>query len=161
MLRAARAVSGVSSGRRRRPAVEPPSVGRHTMRGFSGRGTIYLAVASMLGWIIVLREVLLPLVPSNPISQAALIAGSTPLDRRLVLGWCLGLTGALMIGAFFVIPLVRRQARRRRGLCVVCGYDVSTGDTRQSRCPECGALRAFTVPPNHSLQAARPPATRP
>ncbi len=137
------------------------SVRRQTMRAFSGRGSVYLAVASMLAWIIVLRTVVLHLVPPAPVSQSALVAGNTPLDRRLVLGWSLGPTGALMIGAFFVIPLVRRQARRRRGLCVVCGYDVSTGDTRQSRCPECGALRAFTVPPNHSLQAARSPATRP
>ena len=125
------------------------------MRTFSGRGSVYLAVASMLGWIIVLRGVLLPLVlplvPSTPISQAALIAGSTPLDRRLVLGWCLWLTGALMIGAFFVIPLVRRQARRRRGLCVVCGYDVSTGDTRQSRCPECGGTTLSAYRLNQSL----------
>ncbi len=96
---------------------------------------MYLAVASMLGWIIVLREALLPLVPPTPISQAALIAGSTPLDRRLVLGWCLGPTGALLIGAFFVRPLVRRQARRRRGLCVVCGYPVGTSTV----CTECGA----------------------
>ncbi len=109
------------------------------MRTFSGRGIAYLAVASVLGWIIVLREVLLPLVPQAPVSQSALVAGNTPLDRHLVLGWCLGLAGALIIGAFFVIPLVRRQARRRRGLCVVCGYDVgATGYPRQNRCPECG-----------------------
>jgi hypothetical protein len=101
-----------------------------------------LAVASMLGWIIVLREVLLPLVPSTPISQAALMASSTPIDRRLVLLWCLGLIGALLISAFLVMPRVRSHLRRRRGLCVVCGYDVSTaGDTGQSRCSECGAMR--------------------
>ncbi len=112
------------------------------MRGFSGRGTIYLAVASMLGWIIVLREVVLPLVPSTSISQAALMTGSTPMDRGLVLLWCLGLIGALFISAFLVMPWVRGHLRTRRGLCVVCGYDVSrTGDTSQSRCPECGAIR--------------------
>ena len=110
------------------------------MRAFSGRGSVYLAVASMLAWIIVLRTVVLHLVPLAPVSQSALVAGNTPLDRRLLLQWCLGPTGALMIGAFFVIPLVRRQARRRRGLCVVCGYDVgATGYPRQTRCPECGA----------------------
>ena len=130
------------------------------MRTFSGRGSVYLAVASMLGWIIVLREVLLPLVPQAPVSQSALVAGNTPLDRHLVLGWCLGLAGALIIGAFFVIPLVRRQARRQRGLCVVCGYDVSTGDTRQSRCPECGAIRVHSAP-QPLARPAGPPAARP
>ncbi len=109
------------------------------MRAFSGRSSVYLAVASMLAWIIVLRTVVSRLVPLAPVSQSALVAGNTPLDRRLVLGWSLGLTGALMIGAFFVIPLVRRRARRRRGLCVVCGYNVgATGYLRQNRCPECG-----------------------
>ncbi len=108
------------------------------MRAFSGRGSVYLAVVSMLAWIIVLRAVVLHLVPPAPVSQGALAVGITPLDRRLVLGWCLGPTGALVIGAFFV-PFVRRQARRRRGLCVVCGYDVgATGYPRQNRCPECG-----------------------
>ncbi len=109
------------------------------MRVFSGRGSVYLAVASMLAWIIVLRTVVLPLVlplvPPAPVSQSALVAGNTPLDRHLVLGWCLGPTGAIMIGAFFVIPLVRRQARRRRGLCVVCGYPLGTSTV----CTECGA----------------------
>ncbi len=110
------------------------------MRAFSGRGSVYLAVVSILAWIIVLREVVLSLVPPAPVSQSALVAGNTPLDRQLVLGWCLAPTGAVLIGAFFVIPLVRRQARRRRGLCVVCGYDVgATGYPRQNRCPECGA----------------------
>ncbi len=122
------------------------SVRRQTMRAFSGRGSVYLAVASMLAWIIVLRTVVLPLVlhlvPPAPVSQSALVAGTTPQDRRLVLGWFLGPTGALMIGAFFVMPLVRRQARVRRGLCVVCGYAVgATGYRRQNRCPECGGTR--------------------
>ncbi len=112
------------------------------MSGFSGRGTIYLAVASMLGWIIVSRTVVLHLVPLAPVSQSALAAGNTPLDRRLVLLWCLGLLGALFISAFLVMPWVRRHLRSRRGLCVICGYDVSrTGDTSQNRCPECGAIR--------------------
>ena len=109
------------------------------MRAFSGRGSVYLAVASMLAWIIVLREVALPLVPPAPVSQGALVAGNAPLDRHRVLGWCLGPSGALMIGAFFVMPLVRRQVRVRRGLCVVCGYDVgATGYRRPNHCPECG-----------------------
>ena len=95
---------------------------------------MYLAVATMLAWIIVLRAVVLHLVPPAPVSQSALVAGNTPLDRRLVLGWCLGPTGALLIGAFF-IPLARRQARRRRGLCLVCGYPVGTSTV----CTECGA----------------------
>ncbi len=112
------------------------------MRAFSGRGSVYLAVASMLAWIIVLRQVALPLVPLAPVSQSALVAGTTPQDRRMVLGWFLGPTGALLIGAFFAMPFVRRQARRRRGLCVVCGYDVgATGYRRQNRCPECGGTR--------------------
>ncbi len=128
------------------------------MRGFSGRGNVYLAVVSILAWIIVLREVVLPLVPPASVSQNALVAGNTPLDRQLLLGWCLGPTGALLIGAFFVTPLVRRQARRRRGLCVVCGYDV--GATEQNRCPECGATtlsacRLINAP------AAKPLAARP
>ena len=109
------------------------------MSAFSGRGGVYLAVASILAWIIVLREVVWHLLPLAPVSQSALVAGHTPLDRHLVLEWCLGLSGALLIGAFFVIPLVRRQVRRRRGLCVGCGYDVGmTGYRRQNRCPECG-----------------------
>ncbi len=112
------------------------------MSAFSGRGTIYLAVASVLSWIIVLRQVVLPLVPSTPVSQTALMAGSTPLDPRLVLLWCLGLIGSLFISSFLVMPWVRRQLRRRKGLCVVCGYDVcATGELRQNRCPECGAIR--------------------
>ncbi len=112
------------------------------MRALSGRGRVYLAVASMLGWIIVLREVVLPLVAYTPVSQAALIDSSTPMDRRLVLLWCLGLIGGLLIGAFLVMPWVLRDLRRRRGLCVVCGYDVSgLGIRGQGRCPECGATR--------------------
>ncbi len=114
------------------------------MRAFSGRGSVYLAVVSIFAWIIVLREVVLPLVPPASVSQSALVAGNIPLGRQLVLGWCLGSTGALLIGAFFVMPLVRRQARRRRGLCVVCGYDVgATGYPRQNRCPECGTESAI------------------
>ena len=113
------------------------------MSAFSGRGRVYLAAASILAWIFVLRAVVLPqvlpLVPQAPVNQSALVAGNTPLNRHLVLGWCLGPTGAILIGAFFVRPFVRRQARRRRGLCVVCGYDVgATGYPRQNRCPECG-----------------------
>ncbi len=116
------------------------------MSAFSGRGPLYLAVASMLGWIIVLRPVVLAvvsaLVPPTPVSQAALMSGSTPLDRQLVLLWCLELFGALFIIAFLVIPWMRRQVRRRKGLCVVCGYDVrATEDSRNNRCPECGAMR--------------------
>jgi hypothetical protein len=112
------------------------------MRGFSGRGTIYLAVVSMLGWMIVLREVVLHLVPPAPISQSAVAAGSIPLDRCLVLLWCLGLIGALFISALVAMPWVRRQLRRRRGLCVACGYDVeATWESGQDRCPECGAIR--------------------
>ncbi len=118
------------------------TVRRQTMRAFSGRGSVYLAVASMLGWIVVLREVLLPLVASTPVSQAALIASRTPIDRRLVLLWYIGLIGGLLISAFLVMPWVRRDLRRRRGLCVVCGYDVSgLGIRGQVRCPECGATR--------------------
>ncbi len=102
-----------------------------------------MAVASMLGWIIVLRPAvlaaLLALVPPTPVSQVALESGSNPLDPRLVLLWCLELIGALFISAFLVIPWVRRQVRRRRGLCVVCGYDVRA--TEDNCCPECGAIR--------------------
>jgi tRNA(Ile2) C34 agmatinyltransferase TiaS len=58
--------------------------------------------------------------------------------------WCLGVTGALVIIAFLVMPWVRRHLRRRRGLCVTCGYDLSTtGDASQRRCPECGAIPGY------------------
>jgi hypothetical protein len=50
--------------------------------------------------------------------------------------------------AFFSMhPLARRLAasrrarRRRRGLCVACGYDLRAS---RARCPECGAIAAAT-----------------
>jgi len=99
-----------------------------------------LAIASMLVWILLLREVVLTRVPPTSVSQGALIAGNTPLDRRLVLGWCLGVVGVLIISAFVAVPWVRRHVRKLNGMCVVCGYDVrATGYPNQGRCPECGA----------------------
>jgi hypothetical protein len=47
---------------------------------------------------------------------------------------------ALLVPApayFLFAPAVRRRARRRRGRCLNCGYDLR-GDTA-GRCPECGA----------------------
>lgn len=46
----------------------------------------------------------------------------------IILGWYPAL--------ILVIQPIRRSRRRRRGLCVKCGYDL-TG-TPQPRCPECG-----------------------
>ncbi len=42
----------------------------------------------------------------------------------------------LLIGGPFVL---RRHLRRKRGLCVACGYDLRHAD--HAACPECGAAR--------------------
>ncbi|MCB9854768.1 MAG: hypothetical protein H6818_03700 [Phycisphaerales bacterium] len=41
---------------------------------------------------------------------------------------------------FFILsaPILRRRHRRKRGLCVECGYDLSHST---DRCPECGARK--------------------
>ncbi len=40
----------------------------------------------------------------------------------------------LILGAF----ALRRVSRRKRGLCVACGYDLRHAD--HEACPECGAV---------------------
>lgn len=44
---------------------------------------------------------------------------------------------AILIGSLILVPgAIRRDMRRRRGLCPMCAYNLSM--TREARCPECG-----------------------
>lgn len=61
--------------------------------------------------------------------------GTLPFRRIIVPMWLPALTTALA-----VIPLVRRvrrEKRRRGGLCLRCGYDLRASP---DRCPECGEV---------------------
>ena len=71
------------------------------------------------------------------------------VDSRLwfPLWWLVGLSLAYPFVAFIRGPL-RRYRRRRRGLCLKCGYDL-TGNV-SGVCPECGAEVARPSVPGRS-----------
>lgn len=50
----------------------------------------------------------------------------------------LGASAYLLIGW-------RRQARRERGLCQTCGYDLHAGQNIRAKCPECGTPAGSTT----------------
>ncbi len=50
----------------------------------------------------------------------------------------------LAIGAYLYSRRLKRLTADRPAHCANCGYDLSQLDL--ARCPECGALRGFTVP---------------
>lgn len=58
---------------------------------------------------------------------------TTVMPMRLVAN--VFVTATCLYGLFWSIPVVRREIRRRRGRCIVCGYGLQ-GET--ARCPECG-----------------------
>jgi hypothetical protein len=71
----------------------------------------------------------------------SVFSGSIPLVPILT-----GLAGntllysAIPLGVLIAIPVIRRAARRRRGSCVGCGYDLRGLGVK--KCPECGAETA-------------------
>jgi hypothetical protein len=72
----------------------------------------------------------------------------------------------LLFAAFWSVPLVlpamiRTRARRHRGRCMRCGYDLRNAPpTSNERCPECGATPArLTSPARERQAAAAPPAS--
>ena len=97
----------------------------------------YLVVIVLLGVFVLLREALFPLLPIGGVSQSALIAGDVPFDTGEILVGLLFFVALVAAGAFLAAPWATRQHRRRRGLCVVCGYPLSM-IPHASRCPECG-----------------------
>ena len=106
---------------------------------FGGPGRIYLAAATMLGWIVFLREVVVPLLVVRPVSQLVLVTKGVPPDHRIVLMWYLMFGGFFVIGVYLATPSVRRWRRKQRGLCVNCGYNVSSERRiAHRRCSECG-----------------------
>lgn len=50
----------------------------------------------------------------------------------------LPLTVLCLLGAGYLVvtPIVRRRRRRKRGLCLACGYNLAGNES--GRCPECG-----------------------
>lgn len=64
-----------------------------------------------------------------------------PPQRR----WCVRVAYGWVLGTTAVLPLAwaagrrRRSSRRRRGLCLRCGYDLRASP---ERCPECGTPSA-------------------
>ena len=60
--------------------------------------------------------------------------------RPLALGFAMNtaLYGAAILVVHSSVAWARRRARRRRGLCAWCGYDLKGHEGPQVRCPECG-----------------------
>ncbi len=77
------------------------------------------------------------------------VPGSLPY-RPIFVGFALN--SLLYAGAWSVVLVVpghlRQRSRRRRGVCIECGYDVR-GVMPGAACPECGTERQFT---GHSSQ---------
>ena len=59
-----------------------------------------------------------------------------PYDAWVVPYWALAVVTGV-VPAMWVLWFVRRVVRRRRGLCVRCGYDLRAST---DRCPECGTI---------------------
>jgi hypothetical protein len=68
------------------------------------------------------------------------------IDVRIPLWMALVLTGCPTL-ARLLGPVRRRRKRRRKGLCLKCGYDLSGG---RGQCPECGTGAAEAAPPNEA-----------
>lgn len=69
------------------------------------------------------------------------LAAQLPVARAIRVPMWFSVIAGLLAAGLFTLPLllcVRAYVRRRRGLCVACGYDLrgTTGDA----CPECGQL---------------------
>ena len=70
---------------------------------------------------------------------AAILARALPSPWKSVVG--AGLVAAGLCLLYLVErPALGREERRRRGLCVRCGYDL-TGNV-SGTCPECGTSKA-------------------
>lgn len=98
---------------------DTPPLGTYTIMG-AGRGLLVLKRIS------VTREVDAKGVPVTWIRQQS---------RLVIPVWVLALTIPALISFRWLYDCVRRSARRRRGHCVDCGYDLRHSPVR---CPECG-----------------------
>jgi hypothetical protein len=69
------------------------------------------------------------------------------VDRADAVVFGMALPLALVMLVMYLRLGWRRDARRRRGLCEACGYDLRGAAQADAPCPECGAVRARTDQP--------------
>ena len=78
---------------------------------------------------------------------------ATVTTRSYWLPYWLVVGVALVVPVRWLIALLTRARRRRRGLCARCGYDIRVSE---GRCPECGEpLPGRPAPPTSTMSSAR------
>lgn len=86
--------------------------------------------------------------------------GRGDVTRALVLPMWLVTLALLPAPVIMTTRLLRTRRRRKRGLCLRCGYDLR-GSKDSARCPECGAPAPAAGPARPTLNVALPPPPAP